>query len=168
MARTEVDVRWFREHLNKLISDALNPFDFESDNDSFTTLNGIEGQLRYTLAPGSWVWASYAYIDNDSSHRIERRFTALHSGSLAVAQRFSGGWSGSAAWYFSREQNRSRINDDDFDRVDLRVAREIPLSGATLQLSANLQGRFSAVPHIHADNFYDERINGYLGAQLSF
>lgn len=166
--RVELDVRWFREDLDKLISDAINPFDFNSNNNSFTMLDGIEWQVRRTLAPGSWVWASYAYIDNDSTHRTERKFTALHSGSLAIAHRFASRLNASAAWYFSREQNRTRINDDDFDRLDLRLGRDVPLGNATLQLSINLQGRFTDVPHIHGDNFYDERINGYLGAQLTF
>lgn len=166
--RVELDVRLFREHLNKLISDAMNPFSFESDNDSFTTLNGIEWQLKRRFAPGTWAWASYAYIDNDSTHRIESRFTALHSGSLALARRFNERWSGSAAWYFSREQNRTPINDDDFDRLDLRIVREIPLGASSLQLSCNLQGRFTDVPHIHADNRYSERIDGYVAAAVTF
>jgi len=167
-SRVEFDVRLFREHLNKLISDAMNPFDFESDNDSFTTLNGVEWQLKRSFAPGAWAWASYAYIDNDSTHRIETRFTALHSGSLAVATRFSEHWSGSAAWFFSREQNRTLISDDDFDRLDLRIVRDVALGGARLQLSCNLQGRFTDQPHIHADNRYTERIDGYVAAAVTF
>lgn len=167
-SRVEFDVRVFREHLNKLISDAMNPFDFEADNDSFTKLDGVEWQVKRTFSPGTWAWASYAYIDNDSTHRIETRFTANHSGSLAFAKRIGEHWSGSLAWYFSRDQSPLPINDDDFDRLDLRVARDIPLGGATLQLSCNLQGRFTAMPHIHADSRYAERIDGYLGAQVSF
>lgn len=167
-SRVEIDVRMFREHLNKLISDAINPFDFEADNNSYTTLNGIEWQAKRTFAPGTWAWASYAFIDNDSTHRIETRFTAQHSASMAVAHRFDDRWEASLAWYFTRDQSRLPINDDGFDRLDLRVVHRIPLGGSTLQLSCNLQGRFTDEPHLHADSRYAERIDGYLGAQVSF
>ncbi|MFZ5724171.1 MAG: TonB-dependent receptor plug domain-containing protein [Pseudomonadota bacterium] len=169
-ARLEVDVRWFRERLGKLISDPINPFDFETDNSSRTELNGIEWQAKHRVAPGSWLWASYAYIDNESTHPNELKFTARHSGSFAVAHRFPSRWSGSAAWYVERHQNENKVRDRRFhlDRLDLRLARDIPLGEATLQFFANAQYDFDDRPHIHLDNNYDSRIQGYLGMQITF
>ncbi|MFP5439974.1 MAG: TonB-dependent receptor plug domain-containing protein [Gammaproteobacteria bacterium] len=171
--RTEIDVRWFRENLDRLISDPINPQDFDADNNSWTELNGAELQAKYSFAPRSWLWATYAYIDNESTDRIEKKFTARHSGSLAVAHRFASGWSGSAAWYVSRHQNvRPLIGGGQtryhFERLDLRLARDIALGDQTLQLSANAQCRFDDRQHIHDDNSYDDRIYGYLGLKLDF
>lgn len=167
--RLELDVRVFHERLNKLISDAINPFNFNANNNSWSEILGFEWQVKHTFRPGSWLWASYAYLDNDSTHKIERKFTARHSGSLAVAHRFTQRFSGSAAWYFSRDQNPTPINEDDFDRLDLRLACDVPVDvDRVLTFSANAQGRFSNDPHIHGDNYYQNRINGYLGMQMTF
>lgn len=169
-ARTEVDLRLFRERLSKLISDAINPFDFESDNNSRTELNGIEGQAKYRFAPRSWFWASYAYIDNYSTHNIEKKFTARHSGSLALAHRFASRWNGSAAWYIETDQNKkpNRPEGYAFQRLDLRLARDFALGGSKLQLSGNTQYRYTDEPHIHDDNNYQDRLYGYLGLKLEF
>lgn len=171
--RTEVDVRWFREHLNKLISKAINPKDFDADNESWTELNGIEMQAKYRFAPRSWLWGSYSYIDNESTSDIERKFTARHSGSVAIAHSFASRWSGSAAWYVSRHQNirplfgggQTRFH---FERLDLRLARDIPLGDSSLQVSVNAQCRFDDMQHIHSDNNYEDRVYGYLGLKLDF
>lgn len=171
--RTEVDVRWFREHLNKLISKAINPKDFDADNASWTELNGIEMQAKYRFAPRSWLWGSYSYIDNESTSNIEKKFTARHSGSLAVAHRFASRWSGSAAWYVSRHQNVRPLfgggqTRSHFERLDLRLARDIPLGDSSLQVSVNAQCRFDDMQHIHTDNNYEDRVYGYLGLKLDF
>ena len=61
-----------------------------------------------------------------------------------------------------------KCSDDDFDRLDVRLAQDFPLGDSTLQVSLNLQECFTDVPHIHGDNFYDKRSLGYLGVQLAF
>lgn len=171
--RTEADIRWFREELRNLISDPINFFSFQADNDSETNLTGIEWQVRRSFAPGSWAWASYAYIDNDSSHRIEGRFTARHSGSVAVAHRFASTWAVSAAWYINRYQNQIPSVGGGWlwqhaERIDLRLSKDIPLGASTLQLSANAQCDLDANPEIYIDNRNDGRLHGYLGMQLTF
>lgn len=173
--RAEADVRWFREEQRNLISDPANFFEFEADNDAWVNLTGIEWQLRRGFAPGSWVWASYAYIDNDnfSPRVIEGKFTARHSGSLAVAHRFAGQWAASAGWYINRYQNPiygggKIVGWHHAERIDLRVSRGFPLGGASLELSANLQYDPDGKPEIFIDNRYNERLYGYLGLQLTF
>ncbi len=167
--RTDMDVRWFCEKLNKLVSDPANFFEFEVDNDSWTELRGIEFQVHHSLAPGSWAWASYAYIDNDSTNIIETKFTARHSGSVAVAHRFASRWNASAAWYVNRYQNRIAGRYwYHAERLDLRVAHDIPLGGATLQVYANAQCDTDDNPEIFIDNNYDDRVYAYLGMQLTF
>lgn len=171
--RTEVDVRWFREKLDNLISNAINPANFDADNTGRVELNGIEFQARYRFAPRSWLWGSYAYIDNQTNNVIEGKFTARHSGSLAVGHRFASAWTGSAAWFFTRNQNErvfadGRHADRGLERLDLRLARDFPLGESRLQVSATAQCRFDDEPHVHIDNLYEDRLYGYLGAQLEF
>lgn len=166
--RTDVDVRWFHEKLSKLISDPANFFDFEADNSSWTELTGIEWQARHTMAPGSWAWASYAYIDNDSSHPIERKFTARHSGSIALAHRFASRWTGSAAYFVNRYQNKVLTTYHHAERIDFRAAYDVPLRGATLQLSGNAQCDLDGNPEIFIDNNYEDRVYAYLGVQVTF
>ncbi len=171
--RTEVDVRWFREKLDNLISNAINPANFDADNSGWVELNGIEIQSRCRFAPRSWLWGSYAYIDNRTNNPIEAKFTARYSGSVAIGHRFSSWWTGSAAWYITRNQNERVLGngthvDRGMDRLDVRLAREIPLGEARLQLSGNVQYRFYDEPHIHIDNMYADRVYGYVGIQLDF
>lgn len=174
-ARTEMDVRLFREELHDLISDPINFFDFQVDNDAWVDLQGMEWQVRYSFAPGSWLWGSYAYIDNDnfSPRYIEGKFTALHSGSVAVAHRFGSGWTTSAAWLVNRYQNPKFAAGQivgwfHAERLDLRLAKAIPLGGSTLEVSVNAQCSFDDYPEIFLDNNYDDRVYGYAGVQLTF
>lgn len=173
--RAQADVRAFREELRNLISDPANFFEFEVDNDARVNLTGIEGQVRWNFVPGSWAWASYAYIDNDnvSPRFIEGKFTARHSGSVAVAHRFAGQWAGSAMWTVNRYQNPIGINSGSVswhhsERLDLRLSHDIPLGNATMQLSANAQYDPDDNPEIFVDNRYRERLYGYFGMQLTF
>lgn len=168
--RTDIDVRWFREKLGHLVSGATNPFEFEADNNSETHLTGIEWQAKYAPSQGNWFWLTYAYIDNDSLRNVERRFTSLHSGSVAGARRFAERWQGSAAWYVNRYLNwRSSDGWKHFERLDLRLVHDIPLGGSrSLALSANGQYRTDDMPEILEDNLYNDRLYGWFGLTLTF
>ena len=48
------------------------------------------------------------------------------------------------------------------------LARDIPLGGATLQVSANAQCKFDDEQHIYIDNNYEDRVYGYVGLKLTY
>lgn len=167
--RSDFDLRVFREQLDHLISQPINLFNFVADNNSTTWLNGAEWQGKYTPVPGTWFWATYAYIDNDSTAAIERKGTPHLSGSLAAAHRFPRRWEGSAAWYVDRDMNYTpTLGWKDFERLDLRLAHEVPLGKPVLTMSLNAQCRTDGKPEVFQDNLYTSRVYAWLGLMLTF
>ncbi|OKN97094.1 hypothetical protein AM479_005189, partial [Pseudomonas aeruginosa] len=60
------------------------------------------------------------------------------------------------------------LNGHRFERVDLRLAKRIPLGKAALELAGLLQQRLDDQPLTFPDNRYDSRHLLYFSAEVTF
>ncbi len=109
--------------------------------------NGLELELAYRPWSRGLARLSYAYadLDGDAAYSVRppqdyglARTAPRHSGSLLLQQGFGAGWQASLVWYHQGETDWYVDGDrvPGYDRVDLRLAREIrlPKADATLEL----------------------------------
>lgn len=158
-----VDVRLFHEEITGLISDPLSVVDFSPDNGDRIRFSGAEGQLDWRLDLRDRLRATYAYLDYDATSRYDRRLTARHGGSAGWMHDWGQGWS-SALFYYGDDS----LNGHRFERVDLRLAKRIPLGKAALELAGVLQQRLDDQPLTFPDNRYDSRHLLYFSAEVTF
>lgn len=158
-----VDVRLFHEEITGLISDPLSVVDFSPDNGDRIRFSGAEGQLDWRLGLRDRLRATYAYLDYDATSRYDRRLTARHGGSAGWMHDWGQGWS-SALFYYGDDS----LNGHRFERVDLRLAKRIPLGKAALELAGVLQQRLDDEPLTFPDNRYDSRHLLYFSAEVTF
>jgi iron complex outermembrane receptor protein len=93
----------------------------------------------------------------------DRRLTARHGGSAGWMHDWGQGWS-SALFYYGDDS----LNGHRFERVDLRLAKRIPLGKAALELAGVLQQRLDDEPLTFPDNRYDSRHLLYFSAEVTF
>lgn len=158
-----MDVRLFHEEITGLISDPLSVVDFSPDNGDRIRFSGAEGQLDWRLGLRDRLRATYAYLDYDATSRYDRRLTARHGGSAGWMRDWGQGWS-SALFYYGDDS----LNGHRFERVDLRLAKRIPLGKAALELAGVLQQRLDDQPLTFPDNRYDSRHLLYFSAEVTF
>lgn len=158
-----MDVRLFHEEITGLISDPLSVVDFSPDNGDRIRFSGAEGQLDWRLGLRDRLRATYAYLDYDATSRYDRRLTARHGGSAGWMHDWGQGWS-SALFYYGDDS----LNGHRFERVDLRLAKRIPLGKAALELAGVLQQRLDDQPLTFPDNRYDSRHLLYFSAEVTF
>lgn len=145
----ELDVRYFREELWDLISGALNPFDFEPNNDSKVSHRGTEVQLAWRPNARHLLRVTGAHVHTDTNSRVERRFAARDSVGALWHWRLSGGWSWSTAYYLARD-----YNDYPFERIDAQIGRRQRLGGMELEWRVMVQQPLNNEPIVFEENRY--------------
>ncbi|WP_363711271.1 TonB-dependent receptor [Pseudomonas sp.] len=158
-----VDIKAYYDEINGLISDPLKVSDFEPSNDNDIRFSGAETQLDWRLTRQDRVRLTYAYVDYDASSRYDQRLTARNSGSAGWMRDWGRGWSSSVFYY-----GDDALNEHRFERVDLRVAKRIPLGRAALELAGVLQQRLDDEPLTWPENRYDSRHRLYFSAEVDF
>lgn len=158
-----VDIKAYYDEIHGLISDPLQVSDFEPTNDNDIRFSGAETQLDWRLTRQDRVRLTYAYVDYDASSRFDRRLTARNSGSAGWMRDWGRGWSSSVFYY-----GDDALNEHRFERIDLRVAKRIPLGRAALELAGVLQQRLDDEPLTWPENRYDNRHLLYFSAEVAF
>jgi len=158
-----LDLKAYYDEIHGLISDPLKVSDFEPTNDNEIRFSGAETQLDWRLTRQDRVRLTYAYVDYDASSRYDQRLTARNSGSAGWMRDWGRGWSSSVFYY-----GDDALNEHRFERVDLRVAKRIPLGRAALELAGVLQQRLDDEPLTWPENRYDSRHLLYFSAEVDF
>ncbi|MCJ1888454.1 TonB-dependent receptor [Pseudomonas sp. LA21] len=158
-----LDVKAYHDEIHGLISDPLKLTDFEPSNDNDIRFNGAETQLDWRVGLRDRLRFTYAYVDYEASSRYDQRLTARNSGSAGWMRDWGRGWS-SAVFYYGDDA----LNEHRFERMDLRVAKRIPLGKAALELAGVLQQRLDDEPLTWPENRYDDRHLLYFSAEVDF
>ncbi|MDM8349882.1 TonB-dependent receptor [Pseudomonas sp. sp1636] len=158
-----LDVKLFYDEIDNLISEPLKVYQFMPTNGNQLRLKGSETELNWQLSMRDRLRLGYAYIDYDASHRIDRRLTPRHSGSVGWLRDWGQDWS-SALFYYGADQ----LNQYRFERLDLRVAKRMVIGSAALELAGVLQQRLDDEPLSWPANNYQQRHLLYFSAELEF
>ena len=123
-------------------------------NSASTDIEGVEAGIKFRIGKGSRLWVSYAYADADQSCPpmafrgfYDNSATPRHTASALFSQDLGGGWQWSAGYYYLDEMAWILWGADteQYDRVDLRLARDLKLADADLKLeliAQNLGGDY--------------------------
>ncbi|WP_017902711.1 TonB-dependent receptor plug domain-containing protein [Pseudomonas asplenii] len=158
-----VDVKLFYDEITSMVSTPLRNNQFIASNANNARFTGSETQLDWRLGSADRLRLTYAYVDVQASNSADARFTARNSGSAGWMRDWGAGWSSSLFYY-----GDDAINQYRFERVDLRVAKRIPLHRASLELAGVMQQRLDNQPLTWPDNNYDQRQVLYFSAELEF
>lgn len=158
-----VDIKLFYDEIHGMISEPLRNNSFRPSNDNQMRFSGAETQIDWRLSHSDRLRLSYAYVDASASSPLDRPLTSRHSGSAGWLRDWGRGWS-SALFYYGAEQ----LNQQRFERLDLRLAKRIELGNAALELAGVLQQRLDDEPLTWSANNYDERHLLYVSAELEF
>jgi len=160
------DFRLYRDRLSNLI-DVQSGTRYMS-NVADSTHHGMDGQLRWRIAPHSFVVLNYAQLHIDSSHASPQYFPKQVSGVL-LSHRFSPGVDVSAGHYRS-DAFRSYDNNTppNYRRTDVRIAKEFKLEGNQARLAYVLQHADGA--DYEYDSQPEKRVSrqGYIQFQMEF
>jgi outer membrane receptor protein involved in Fe transport len=123
---------------------------------------GIEGQFVWRPYAGTMVLASAAFLDIDSADHLDNYSTSAPRTSLhvLVSHRFADVWDASAgvteqsAFLADGYSEPQRA----FSRVDLRLARQLPLRWADAEVAVSVQNLF--------DNHYTEYRHDDIASRL--
>ncbi len=158
-----LDVKLFYDEITSMVSSPLRNNQYIASNANSARFSGTETQLDWHLSTADRLRLTYAYVDAQASNPTDEQFTARNSGSAGWMRDWGAGWS-SALFYYGDDA----INTYRFERVDLRVAKRIPLHKASLELSGVMQQRLDHQPIAWPDNNYDQRQVFYFSAELEF
>lgn len=158
----QIDIKWFRDELDDLISKQLAFARFNPRNAAMVEQQGIETEIDYSLNSHWRFRATYALIDSETDEPNEEDFTPKASGSAGIIWQ-NNGWQVSSFYYCA-----DRINSRRFDRASLRLARTLPIATGELTLSATVYHGFADDGELFTDNRYDQPNRGWLAVDLRF
>ncbi|WP_338015222.1 TonB-dependent receptor plug domain-containing protein [Alloalcanivorax marinus] len=159
----EVDVRYFREELWDLVSGALNPFNFEPDNDGEVAHRGTEAQLSWRPSGRHLLRLTGAHIHTRAADATETRFAARDSASALWLWRFHRDWWWSTAWYLARD-----YNDHPFERLDAQLGWRQRLAGAEWEWRLQVQQPLNNQPVVYSENLYQDDQRYWLTVSVNF
>jgi len=147
----ELDVRYFQEELTDLLSHALNPFEFEPNNEGWVKHQGTEAQLTFRPTVNHLLRLTGAHIHTHTNKRTETRIAARDSGSALWAWQLASQWGVSTAYYFANDYNDYR-----YERADLQIRFRHRAGPAELEWRAVIQHALNKEPIVFEENQYQE------------
>ncbi|WP_342622786.1 TonB-dependent receptor plug domain-containing protein [Pseudomonas alkylphenolica] len=162
-ADLSVDLKLFYDEITGMISEPLRNNQYIASNSNKARFSGSEAQLDWRLTPADRWRLTYAHVDAWASNPADRRLSAHNSGSAGWLRDWGRGWSSALFYYGDDELNQYR-----FERVDLRVAKQLRWQRTQLELAGVVQQRLDDEPTTFADNRYDSRHVVYFSAELEF
>ena len=158
----DMDVRYFQESLTNLLSHALNPFEFEPNNEGEVFHQGTEAQLTWRPNVHHLLRATGAHIHTRTNKKTETRLAARNSGSMLWAWQLTDHWGFSTAYYLSND-----YNENTFERVDAQLRFRHQLAGTEVEWRAVAQHALNKAPLVFEENRYAED-RMWLGMSVRF
>lgn len=167
----ELDAKLFNDDLTQLISENLTNQTLTPSNSTSVNQTGFETEITIRPNERLRIRANYAQINSDQYSRTdpanahnEQTLTPRHAGSGGVMYTIGDGLMLSSFYYFAYP-----INDDTkLSRWDSRIAKQFPLFGSNLILSATVQHYFYKYSDYFRDNTYDSPNRFLVSAELSY
>lgn len=147
----ELDVRYFQEELTELLSHALNPFEFEPNNEGWVDHQGTEVQLTWRPGYQHLLRLTGAHIHTRSNKKTEGRLAARDSASALWAWQLGQHWGLSTAYYLAND-----YNENVFERLDLQLRFRHQLGRTELEWKAVVQHALNKEPVVFEENRYQE------------
>ncbi|MFT6339468.1 MAG: iron complex outermembrane receptor protein [Alcanivorax sp.] len=147
----ELDVRYFQEELTDLLSHALNPFEFEPNNEGRVDHQGTEAQLSWRPGVDHLLRLTGAHIHTRVNKKTEGRLAARDSASALWAWQLSQHWGLSSAYYLAND-----YNDNVFERLDLQVRFRHRVVDTELEWKGVVQHALNKEPAVFEENRYQE------------
>ena len=147
----ELDVRYFQEELTDLLSHALNPFEFEPNNEGRVDHQGTEAQLSWRPGVDHLLRLTGAHIHTRVNKKTEGRLAARDSASALWAWQLSQHWGLSSAYYLADD-----YNDNVFERLDLQVRFRHRVVDTELEWKGVVQHALNKEPAVFEENRYQE------------
>ncbi|WP_461518338.1 TonB-dependent receptor plug domain-containing protein [Porticoccus sp.] len=144
-------------------------------NSGKTDINGFETGIQLRPAEHTRLWLSYAYADANQScppmafrSFYDHSATPTHTASLLGSQDFGDGWQLSAGYYYLDQMAWVLwgADSDSYDRVDVRLAKDIRLQKADLKLELIGQNLGGDYYEFNTLNEFETRT--FLRATLQF
>jgi len=147
------DIRFFQDNM-ELVEHDLEVDNFRISPTTALAMRGAETALDWHPWPSQRLHFSYAYLDmRDNKGNDNTDFVPRHSGSAGWWQDYRNGWQVGTTYAFYNDLRKDQFF---FDRLDVRVARKMPLSGRhQLELAAVMQWRLSDDPELRSENGSD-------------
>lgn len=161
-AGVELDVRYFQEALTNLLSEAINPFEFDPKNDGWVDHQGTEAQLTWRPTVDHLLRFTGAHIHTRSNYKTEERLAARDAGTALWAWQLTRHWGFSTAYYLSND-----FNGEIFERVDMQLRLQHRLGPTELEWKAVVQHALNNDPIVFEENLYQED-RMWLGLKVSF
>lgn len=162
-AGLSVDLKLFHDQITGMVSEPLRNNQYIASNANKARFTGSEAQLDWRLGAADRLRLTYAYVDAWASNPDDHAMSARNSGSAGWLREWGQGWS-SALFYYGDDA----LNQYRFERVDLRIAKRIPIQHASLELAGLLQQRLDDEPTSALQNRYDSRHVVSFSAELAF
>ncbi|AIR90365.1 TonB-dependent receptor plug domain-containing protein [Pseudomonas cremoricolorata] len=158
-----VDLKLFADEITGMISEPLRNNQFIASNANKARFTGSETQLDWQLNARDRLRLTYAYVDAWASNPADRRLSARNSGSAGWLREWGRGWSSGLFYYGDDALNQYR-----YERLDLRLAKQLRIHGSRLELAALWQQRLDDQPITLEQNRYDSRHRLLFSAELEF
>jgi iron complex outermembrane receptor protein len=161
--RLEVDLKWFWDDLDDLISKQLVFDNFTPANNSWVEQQGYEAEVNLQAHETLRLRATFALINSDTNNPREEDLTPRHSGSAGIIYS-ANRWQLSSFYYRAHD-----MNDREFSRLDLRVAHRFPLFGSELTISGVVQHYYNyREGELFGDNRYDDSNRAFVSMELAY
>ena len=157
------DLRVYWEKLRDLVSDPINPFDFEPNNDGWVDMRGREGQLSWRVTPAHLLRMTAGHRHSWSNNRIERVAVARNTGSLLWRWDISHAWMTSIAGYLGNDYNSRR-----YERLDGQLKWKGRVDNTGVELGLQVQHDLTDDAVVFEDNVYKDGTRYWVSAALTF
>lgn len=159
-----IDIKGFYDEIEDMISQPLQLWNFEPNNDNFSRFTGAETQIDWTITRADRLRLTYAYVDFVATSRLDQRLTARNSGSAAWLRQWPGKIESSLIYY-----GADMLNERRFERLDSRIAKRFDLSNSSnLNLALTWQYRLDDEGLTWPENQFNSPSHYYLSAELNF
>ncbi len=169
----ELDVRLFHEQLTDMLDQYLALDNWQNENSISMYFRGVEYQTTYRPQASSQLRMTAAYIEagSDAKEDVLLRVHAKRTGSLAWIQRWPEQFTTSLGYYFADNYNDFDDRDDrsKYERLDLRVAKRIPLDhNYELDTSLAMQRDLNDEGVVFRNIKYNDRTRYLVNLALKF
>lgn len=163
-----VDIKWFYEDFDQLISQTNNFFDFRLDNSNGGYQQGVEFEGRVDINRFVSVHSGYSYLDSTMSTDAEMGLYARHSGFMNVTYQ-TGAWTSAVAFYGAQ-----RKLGNDAQQWDIIVNREWRWADNSFTLTStasylpNKMSSYQVNSQFLSEQYYDDNWQFLIKGRYSF
>ncbi|VAW59706.1 hypothetical protein MNBD_GAMMA08-281, partial [hydrothermal vent metagenome] len=160
-----IDIKWFHEKLDNLISEKLLFFDLtDLSNNGEVTLKGVELEAAYIINDNIYTKFGYGYLDSETNNFFEEMLYARHKGFISGVYSFEKNMTTSLTYYGS-----STISTSPYNRIDWVTRKKFMYDKNKLSIEFKISNygnnedhKFIVSPIFSVDNKYDDSTHYFL------